>query len=291
MSNLVLYCCFQNTWHTWVFRIEKMVTFKQWGPHSRILSTTTLPHCINFLSQHAQAMNHKIALVWRGVCDLTGLGVRGCLWRLWGFSRIFSKVFSLGVLHYLSSTIPYKLWWWQYWASHRYRTSVDTVPSLTFPSYSPVSIDTFNLILVHQTYRMKFFVVETHATNQQNTQTLPYLTAIMRGRKISTDLKYTILALGSLHLVSEIAALTVVSRCQIHCIQKTREMTGCVEPEHVWRKIGWPHFLTRDEEVVRFSFTPWIAPVMRNKISMWLCVLKEHPVFILKIFNHNWWLT
>ena len=79
----------------------------------------------------------------------------------------------------------------------------------------------------------------------------------MRGRKISTDLKYTIIALGDLHSVSEIAALTAMSRCQIHRVWKNWEMTGCVEPDHASKRTGRPRFLTRDEEVVNFSL---IAP-------------------------------
>ena len=40
---------------------------------------------------------------------------------------------------------------------------------------------------------------------------------IMCGKKFSTDLN-TVLALGNFHLVSEIEALTAVSRQQIYCI-------------------------------------------------------------------------
>jgi len=76
----------------------------------------------------------------------------------------------------------------------------------------------------------------------------------MRGRKVSTDLKYTILALGGRHSVSEIAALTAVSRRQIHRIRKNWETTGCVEPERVVKKTGRPRFLTRDEEAVSFFY-------------------------------------
>ena len=82
------------------------------------------------------------------------------------------------------------------------------------------------------------------------------LLTMVRGRKISTDLKYTILASGGSHPVSEIVALTAVSRRQIHRIRKTWEATGCVEPECVRRKIGRPRFLTGDEEAVCFSFIP-----------------------------------
>lgn len=73
-------------------------------------------------------------------------------------------------------------------------------------------------------------------------------TAIVRGRKISADLKYTILALGALHSVSEIAALTAVSRREIYRIRKHWETTGTMGPER--KKRGWPRFLTRDEELV-----------------------------------------
>jgi transposase len=72
----------------------------------------------------------------------------------------------------------------------------------------------------------------------------------MRGKKISTDLKYTILALGYFHSISEIEALTGVSRRQIYRIRNIWEMTGCVEPKSVGKR-GRPRFLTRDEEVVR----------------------------------------
>ena len=71
----------------------------------------------------------------------------------------------------------------------------------------------------------------------------------MKGKKLSTDLKHTILALGDLHSVSEIAALTAVSRRQIYRIRKYWETTGCVEPEHVGRP-GRPRFLSQDEESV-----------------------------------------
>ena len=74
----------------------------------------------------------------------------------------------------------------------------------------------------------------------------------MRGRKISTDLKYTILALGGLHSVSEITALTAVSRRQIYRIRENWETTGYVEPDHARKKTGRPRFLTRDEEAVSF---------------------------------------
>jgi len=69
---------------------------------------------------------------------------------------------------------------------------------------------------------------------------------------VSTDLKYTIVALGGLHSISEIEALTTVSRRQICRIRKTWETTGCVEPECVGKKVGRPRFLTKDEELVSF---------------------------------------
>ena len=81
-------------------------------------------------------------------------------------------------------------------------------------------------------------------------------TTIMRGRMISTDLKYTILALGSLHLVSEITALTAVSHRQIYCIRKSWETTGCVKPECTGKKTGRPRFLTLDEEAVSLPSAP-----------------------------------
>ena len=64
---------------------------------------------------------------------------------------------------------------------------------------------------------------------------------------MSTDLKYTILALGGSHSVSEIEALTAVSHHQIYHIQRTWETIGCVEPESVGKKAGRPCFLTKDE--------------------------------------------
>ena len=74
----------------------------------------------------------------------------------------------------------------------------------------------------------------------------------MKGKRISTDLKYTILALSGLHSVSEIKALTGVSRRQIYHIQKTWETTGCVERKGPKRKTGRPQFLLPDEESVCF---------------------------------------
>jgi transposase len=76
----------------------------------------------------------------------------------------------------------------------------------------------------------------------------------MRGKKISTDLKRTIVALGSIHSVSEIEALTAVSRRQIYRIRKMWETTGYVEPAHVGRRTGRPRFLTPAEEAVSFLF-------------------------------------
>lgn len=78
----------------------------------------------------------------------------------------------------------------------------------------------------------------------------------MRGTKISTDLKYTVLALGGLHSVSEIETLTGVSRRQIYRIRKIFETTGYVEPEPTGKKIGRPRFFTEDEEAVRPPCTP-----------------------------------
>ena len=77
----------------------------------------------------------------------------------------------------------------------------------------------------------------------------------MRGRKISTDLKYTILALGGSHSVAEISALTAVSCRQIYRIRKNWETMGCVEHDCAGRKTGRPRFLTADEEAVRLPFT------------------------------------
>lgn len=74
----------------------------------------------------------------------------------------------------------------------------------------------------------------------------------MRGRKISTDLKYTILALGGLHSVSKITALTAVSHRQIYRIRENWETMGYVEPDHARKKTGRPQFLMRDEEAVSF---------------------------------------
>jgi len=71
----------------------------------------------------------------------------------------------------------------------------------------------------------------------------------MRGKKISTDLKYTILALGDFHSVSEISTLTAVSPRQIYRIRRSWETTGCVEPERIQKRTGRPRFLTMDEEM------------------------------------------
>ena len=75
----------------------------------------------------------------------------------------------------------------------------------------------------------------------------------MKGKKISTDLKHTILAMGDPHPVSEIVALTAVSHRQIYRILKYWETTGRVEPECVGRP-GRPRFLSRDEEAVSLFF-------------------------------------
>ena len=72
----------------------------------------------------------------------------------------------------------------------------------------------------------------------------------MKGKKISTDLKRTILALGDLHTVPEIAALTAVSRRQIYRIRKDWEVTGSVEHECRGGTPGRPRFLSPNEETV-----------------------------------------
>jgi hypothetical protein len=76
----------------------------------------------------------------------------------------------------------------------------------------------------------------------------------MRGRKISTDLKYTILALGASHSVSEIVALTAVSCREIYRIWKNWRTMGCVESQHAGNRLGRPRFLTTDEEAVSLPF-------------------------------------
>jgi len=73
---------------------------------------------------------------------------------------------------------------------------------------------------------------------------------------VSTDLKYTVIALGDFHSVSEIEALTGVSRRQIYRIREVWGATGCVEPEHAGKKTGRPRFLTKDEETVSFLPCP-----------------------------------
>lgn len=78
----------------------------------------------------------------------------------------------------------------------------------------------------------------------------------MRGKRVSTDLKYTIIALGDFHSVSEIEALTGVSRRQIYRIREVWESTGCVEPERARKKTGRPRFLTKDEETVSSLLHP-----------------------------------
>jgi transposase len=109
----------------------------------------------------------------------------------------------------------------------------------------------------------------------------------MRGKKISTDLKATILALGGLHSVSEIAALTTVSRRQIYRIRKSWETTRCLEPERMGRKTGRPRFLSQDEEAVSFplSFTSYL--LMTFEFSMLLKVYEEHLTFSSKTFKHK----
>ena len=75
----------------------------------------------------------------------------------------------------------------------------------------------------------------------------------MRGKAISTNLKYTVIALGGLHSVTEIERLTGVSRRQIFRIRKAWETTGSVEPESPPKRTGRPRFLTANEELVSFS--------------------------------------
>jgi hypothetical protein len=58
------------------------------------------------------------------------------------------------------------------------------------------------------------------------------------------------MALGASNSVSEIAALTAVSRREIYCIRENWETMGSVEPERAVSKSGRPCFLTRDEEMV-----------------------------------------
>ena len=75
----------------------------------------------------------------------------------------------------------------------------------------------------------------------------------MRGKKVSTDLKYTILALGHYHTVPEIERLTAVSRRQIYRIRASWETNGCVEPVRAGPETrGRPRFLTADEAAVSF---------------------------------------
>ena len=104
---------------------------------------------------------------------------------------------------------------------------------------------------------------------------------------MSTDLKYTILALGGSHSVSEIEALTAVSRRQIYRIRRTWETTGCVEPERVGKKAGRPRFLTKDEELVSTfpSIQGWV--LIKCSCSMWSDVSKEHPISTSKTSNHK----
>ena len=90
----------------------------------------------------------------------------------------------------------------------------------------------------------------------------PFITTIiMWCRKISTDLRYTILVLGASHSVPEISALTTVSHCQIYRIRKNWEMTGSMEPEHTGKKTGRPRFLTRNEEVVCLPSNYWAVAI------------------------------
>lgn len=84
----------------------------------------------------------------------------------------------------------------------------------------------------------------------------------MKGKRISTDLKHTILAMGDLHSVSDIAALTAVSRRQIYRIRKYWETIGCVDPECTGRP-GRPRFLSQDEETVSlYSISRGVAANM-----------------------------
>jgi len=109
---------------------------------------------------------------------------------------------------------------------------------------------------------------------------------IMRGKKFSTDLKYTVLALGNFHSVSEIEALTAVSRRQIYRIRSSWETTGYVEPEHVGKRTGRPRFLTADEEAASVSFFSRGA-IAKIKSSMWLGVFRKRPISTLKTFNRK----
>jgi transposase len=109
----------------------------------------------------------------------------------------------------------------------------------------------------------------------------------MRGKKISEDLKYAIIALGNFHTVPEIEDLTAVSRRQIYRIRKLWETTGYVEPECMGKR-GRPRFLTNDEEAVRF---PHISQVntteMHESTSTWLRAFKKRPISTSKTFDHK----
>jgi len=109
----------------------------------------------------------------------------------------------------------------------------------------------------------------------------------MRGKKVSTDLKYAILALGSYHTVSEIEKLTAVSRRQIYRIRASWETSGCVEPEHAAERRGRPRFLTTDEEAASFLFISqnFVITEMIRYTSMWLDASNERPTSTLKTSN------
>lgn len=110
-------------------------------------------------------------------------------------------------------------------------------------------------------------------------------TTTMRGKKISTDLNRTILALGDSHSVSEIEAFTAVSCRQIYRIRNRWATTGCVEPEHIGKR-GRPCFLTKDEEAVSFPII-FQHSIVETSPSISLHVFEKDLMSILKTSNHK----
>jgi len=120
-----------------------------------------------------------------------------------------------------------------------------------YPS-EPVGIYSMRLSTLRTDVVFGCMRVVPGVSSDRDVEIFLHITIIMRGKKVSTDLKYTILALGHYHTVSEIENLTAISRRQICRIRASWETSGCVEPEHTGGRRGRPRFLTTDQEAASF---------------------------------------
>ena len=118
---------------------------------------------------------------------------------------------------------------------------------VNFPS-EPVNIYSMPLSIRSANGSVLLYAICAHLGRSRHPEIFLYIATIMRGKKVSTDLKYTILALGHYHTVSEIENLMAISRRQIYRIRASWETSGCVEPERAGERRGRPRFLTVDEE-------------------------------------------